>query len=574
MTTVTVSNSAGLIAALGHSQGGDTILLASGTYSSVSITNFHSNGVINIASANAATPAVISQLAINNSSGLKFSGVTLANSTYSNPSSSSASTPFQVFNSSNITFSGISVHGSLDGNADDDINGMLVQYSKNITIENSTFQQLRNAILESNNSDVNITNNNIHDIRTDGIDNSGTSNIIISGNNFSNFFPVGDAATGDHPDAIQFWTSGTTSSASNITIVDNTYVRGSGLAAQGIFVTDQVGLPYENVVISGNTIIGGQPNAIDLQNGINVNVSSNTVESYADISSSIKILYATGVTASNNMASSFGYTGVSFSGNLNNQIVGTVSAVSSLAAVVAAGPASISAVAESVNVAEFQTVVGNALSADAGAALYIADVGVGGNKQTTLPTAGASFTGTYGTLTVQQNGTFSYVETKQSLMVGQVYDDHFVLTVASASGGLKLTSLDVLVTGSPTGNGTTETIVGGALPETISTFGASSILWSGSGDDIFAFSNLSQGAPSASTQIKNFKAGDIIDLSAVDPNFHLVSRLDGHANELVVSQLGGNTWEIYGDTTGSGVANFEIHLTGVTTPLTASSFHL
>ena len=76
------------------------------------------------------------------------------------------------------------------------------------------------------------------------------------------------------------------------------------------------------------------------------------------------------------------------------------------------------------------------------------------------------------------------------------------------------------------------------------------------------------------TLIKSFKTGDVVDLSHLDPNFHIVSQFDGHAHELMVQQIGTGNWMVYGDTTGAGVANFEIHLTNVQSPLMAGNFHL
>jgi hypothetical protein len=69
-------------------------------------------------------------------------------------------------------------------------------------------------------------------------------------------------------------------------------------------------------------------------------------------------------------------------------------------------------------------------------------------------------------------------------------------------------------------------------------FGAGSVLTSGSGPDTFYFNGLSSSTPTNQTLIQNFKSGDIIDISRVDPFFHVVEHFTGHVNELVLSHVG------------------------------------
>jgi VCBS repeat-containing protein len=571
MATVTVNNSAGLMSALKSAHGGDTILLASGTYSAVSIYQFHPTSVVNIQSASATNQAVITALSVNQSSNLKFTNITFTTSLYNAPTSTQAPSPFSVNSSSNISFNKITAYDTL-ADPQQAVNGFLIKGSAIISVTNSTFHNFYNAITELNNTNVVISNNTFHDLRSDGIDNGGSSNVVISGNSFTNFDSVGPIlGAGDHPDCIQFWTSNTTTDASNIVVSNNTYVRGTGNWAQGIFITDQVGLGYNNVTVTGNTIIGAAGNAIEIMSGHNVNVSNNTVEGYADYANFIRLENDTGVTANNNTTPGFYLVNTSFISQLANQITGLVAPVS-LAAINVASP--ITAVAETASVTEHGVQNGSALKGDAGSALYLADVGIDPTHQKIVAAAGTTFTGTYGTLTVHSNGTYTYTETAAALTAGQVYDDHFTLTVANTSGGVATSTLDVVVTGSSVGDGGADTIYAGSGAETISGFGAKSALYSGTGPDTFVF-GANTSTPTAQTVIQNFKAGDVIDLAAIDPNFQIVSKLDHHANELVIlpTAIAGG-WEIYGDTTGSGTPDFQIHLINSSIAPTAANFHL
>ena len=236
-----------------------------------------------------------------------------------------------------------------------------------------------------------------------------------------------------------------------------------------------------------------------------------------------------------------------------------------------------SVVAEVGRVSEYgPSLTANALASDTGTGLYLADVGVGASAQQQVASGGSTFNGTYGTLTVNPNGSYTYVESKIPLTAGVTYDDHFTLTVAGAKGGAQVTTLDIIVSGAAIGDGNVDNLVAGSGAQTLSGFGAGSTLTSGSGADTFAFGSLASSTPTNQTVIQHFKAGDIIDLSAIDPSFQVVSKFDGHAHELVLAHLGTGNWEIYGDTTGSGTANFAVHLLGMSSTyvMSAADFHL
>lgn len=581
MTTFSVTNAAGLASAFNAAHGGDTISLAPGTYTA-RLYQYHASGAgtITITSQTAANPAVISALGINQGSGLKFTNLTFASTLYNAPTSTNAPSAWIVSNSQNITFDHINFHGTLDHNPQNDANGIRLQSNSNITITNSEFQQFYNAIADLDNNAINISNNNIHDIRNDGIDNGGSSNVLISSNTFTNFYPVGQVGgTGDHADAIQFWTSNTSSDAKNITVTNNTFVRGSGSWIQGVFITDQVGLHYDNVTVTGNAILGGEYNGITVENANGANVSNNLVEGYSDMVSWIRLGGDNGLTLNNNISNGIYQESASvFVSRVHDQTVGAVAPAASLAAAVLIfNQKPITTVAAVNTLSEFGKVSGSALAGDTGSGLSIIDVGVGTDTQQKLAASGSSFAGQYGTLTINANGSYTYAQTKQSgVVVGQTYDDHFALTIGGAGGTVASSTLDFVITPTGVGDGKADVISAGIGTETISNFGAGSVLYSGAGPDTFAFNGLSSSTPTTQSLIEQFKAGDVIDLSKVDPNFHVVSQFDGHAHELVLSHIGSGNWEVYGDTIGSSKANFAIHLMGLTSTysLTASDFHL
>ncbi len=292
----TVSSAAALNAALKTAQAGDTIKLTAGNYAGVVATGVTFGQDVTITSADPLHPATITDVKVAASSGLAFNNLTFQALT------TGADTPFKVNDSQDIHFDHLSVHGSLDNNPQNDFSAFLIRTSSDVSVTNSEFQQLHHAIEHLDDNGLNFSGNLFHDIRTDGIRGGGSSNVTVSNNVFRDFHPV----AGDHGDAIQFWTSNTTTSAHDITVTDNLFLRGSGGVAQGIFITDQVGnLPYLHVNISGNFIIGGMYNGIAVGDVHGLIIDHNVVAGFTDMNSWIRLEHVVGATVTNNSANQF-----------------------------------------------------------------------------------------------------------------------------------------------------------------------------------------------------------------------------------------------------------------------------
>ena len=291
MYTVIVNSTAGLLSALRSATAGETIALAPGTYRGVSISNARFSAPVRITSLDVTHPAVLVGLRVAGSSHLTFHHLTLSTQGLT------TAAPFQVGSSQNLAFTNLTVEGSTS--TWNTIEGLVVRWSSNITVSNSSFSYLWNGIQELDNSGVNISNNNFSNIRGDGIDNAGSQNVTIAGNSFTNFEPSGS----EHPDAIQFWTTNTTKSSENVVIENNVITRGTGKTIQGIFLGDSVGnLPFVNLKILNNTVTGEIYNAIAVGHASGVTVSGNKVTAYTDQQSWIWINHTSQLSLENNEA--------------------------------------------------------------------------------------------------------------------------------------------------------------------------------------------------------------------------------------------------------------------------------
>lgn len=277
-SAITITSASQLAAALKTAKGGEVFDLAPGNYGTLSIANRTFSSPITFRSANTSQPATFAQTSITGSKGVNFDGVEFANPLSSGQPSWTAAV--RISGSSTISFNNVAVHGSLDNNTANDGYGIHSRSSSNITVTNSNFTQLYRAVLVESNQNVNLTGNVVSNVRSEGFNFADAQNVTIVGNSFSNFHPI---LPGDHPDAIQFWTAGTTRASSNITISDNLIVGSAGGRMQGIFITSTVGvLPYKNVTITNNTLVGTMWHGITVMEASGVAITGNTVVTQQD----------------------------------------------------------------------------------------------------------------------------------------------------------------------------------------------------------------------------------------------------------------------------------------------------
>lgn len=289
----TVSSSYDLIKALNSAQAGDTIKLAAGTYDYTQVMWYNFSGQVTITSADANNKATIQGLNITGSTGLTFSNLDISVGERTGVAAN-------LTGSSNITFDGVSMH-SAAGNVMDG-NGVFIRGGSDITVKNSDIGYLEGGISHLNSERLNFSNNTIHNISNDGIRGGGSSYVTIDGNKFTNFF----SAQYDHNDAIQFWTANTDAPVHDLTITNNTFVRGAGNAVQGIFMqAGSAEMAWDKVTITGNALSGAAYHGITLDYVKNSVISDNLVQGYKDMQSWIEVRSSVNTTITDNDATSF-----------------------------------------------------------------------------------------------------------------------------------------------------------------------------------------------------------------------------------------------------------------------------
>ncbi len=285
-----VSNTASLLSALKVAHAGDTIHLAAGDYSYLTLTGVKFAGDVTITSADASKPVMIDGISVNNCSGLKFTNVDIDYTEKLNGS-------MQIMYSTNVTLDGVEMIGTTGGPG----NGLIIRGSDNVTVNNADVHDFTAGIGHQDSTHVTITNSQFHDLGMDGVRGGGSSWVTISGNTFTNFHKIAYA----HNDAIQFWTSGTTASVHDLVITNNTITQGSGDAVQGIFMNNEMGFTYEKVTITGNAIIGPGYHGITVEKANNITIEGNLIEGYKDLGGWIQLRNSSNVSLQHNVSTSW-----------------------------------------------------------------------------------------------------------------------------------------------------------------------------------------------------------------------------------------------------------------------------
>jgi hypothetical protein len=288
-----VTNAADLKRALQSGAAG-VIYLAPGDYADVVIRKLDAGGTLTIVSRDPKAMATMASLTITDSKAIVVRGVDVT--------VEPKTTAIRISNSTNVSLDGLTIHGISTPDVVGQGNGVLIRDSSEVSVVNSEFHNLANGLAHLDSDHLTFSRNQFHDLRIDAVRGGGSSNVTVRNNVFWNFF----RAPKDHPDAVQFWTTNTKASAHDITVSDNLIMRGEGAPMQGIFITDQSRgrLPYENVTVSGNAIIGTMYHGINVTNGNNVTIQGNIVSGYADMKSWIMVGSVNGGLVKDNQTSS------------------------------------------------------------------------------------------------------------------------------------------------------------------------------------------------------------------------------------------------------------------------------
>ncbi len=275
MATTNVSSASELKAALASAKGGDTILVKSGSYGWVNLDNVKFNDYVTIKSADGNGGAVFKHIGLYNTSHIRLDSLTVefgATPLHNLKAIEVRKTDhLQVVNSEIIGHAATKDWKELP-------RGIHVwDGSSDIELSDNHFHHLSRAVVIQGVNNVDINNNLVDKMHSDGFFFQNSRNLLIENNLLTDFNRTG----GVHADYIQF-DPGTSGASRDVVIRGNVMLKGNGNGdVQGIFggvrYLDVLKKGFANFLIEDNIYFDTGLNSIQLHTGENMTVRNNTV---------------------------------------------------------------------------------------------------------------------------------------------------------------------------------------------------------------------------------------------------------------------------------------------------------
>lgn len=272
--TVTVSNSDALWNAVKAAAPGDVVLVASGSYPVIKLDHFVKAEPGVTIKPKAGAKAVLAGVAMDGSQGLHLSGFEVA------ISDAKLQYGITIYGSERIRLDRLTVHRADGAKGEQGGVGAFIRKSSDVAVTSSEFYNLGVGVSFLDDSKVAVTHSRFHDLQTDGVDFAGVVDSAADGNSFTDFYPK----AGDHPDAIQFWSTKETPAGKNAIVTNNVIRRGRGgpVPMQGIFAENQ-----ENMTIRGNGLLCTMYNGISVSGTARALIEDNFVQGCTDMGTRI-----------------------------------------------------------------------------------------------------------------------------------------------------------------------------------------------------------------------------------------------------------------------------------------------
>lgn len=283
-----IGNRADLIQAIRAARGGERIVLAPGEYGTILLRAEPKAATpLTITSADPTRPATFTGADV-----VGARGLTLANLRFEYRFKSGDRVNFRPFSFRNVEALRIQdseFRGDVASNTNSAADGfgtgigLAVTDSRDVWIERSRFTRWHRGAVFSSVSGLNVLENHVTRLRSDGMNFVAVNNVVIARNHIHDFETV--LSTGDHPDMIQFWTTGTNKPTTNVVIRDNILDSGAGPWTQTIFMRNEEvdnrragqEMFYRNIEISNNLIRNAHLHGITVGETIGLRIANNTI---------------------------------------------------------------------------------------------------------------------------------------------------------------------------------------------------------------------------------------------------------------------------------------------------------
>ncbi len=289
---VEVSGGAALVAAIAAAKPGDVLLLNPGSYDQLALdgtkdSRLSFEKMITITAKDKSHPPVFGKIALRGVANITLSGLALRY--IYRPGDTVRGHGMSITDSTLVTLKDMDIEGDNARNTQSAADGfgfgiaISVLDSNHVRVDSNRIKTWHRGGVFANSHDLSITNNELQDLRSDGLDFAGVTDVEVSGNHLHGFRRSPDSK--DHPDMIQFWTRNTKLQTKNLMINGNFLDAGGGDWTQSIFMRNEEvdhgkagrEMYYENVTIQDNVIRNAQLHGITVGEVDGLTISHNTI---------------------------------------------------------------------------------------------------------------------------------------------------------------------------------------------------------------------------------------------------------------------------------------------------------
>lgn len=261
---------ADLIADLNAASPGDTIIVPAGDYGPVSL---RWNSFSPAVTLQFEQGAVIETMQLRDVTGVIFDNLTISAGIAADPKRNYA---VFVQRGGDLTFKDSHFSWAIDGDPSNDGPALVFDGVDGIRIENSHFSDMRDGVIIRSSSNVEIWGSHFTDLLKDGINLSGTDNVVIRENACTDFRII--PGFNAHPDCIQLQAGSRAIANTNVLIADNVMLIQDGEQAQGIFVKSKyANEPHRQITIENNLIRQSVTLGIYAENVEDLSIRNNDV---------------------------------------------------------------------------------------------------------------------------------------------------------------------------------------------------------------------------------------------------------------------------------------------------------
>jgi len=287
-----ITDAAGLAEALAAAIGGETIRLAPGDYGRLALDVRRSPQVdfprpVTLISADPANPAVFTEASLFGVGNLELDGLRF-DYTYT-PGDKIYRRPFDFRECRNLTIRNSVFDGDVPRGLSPDVDGLgyafglSVAKGQDVSILNNCIQGFYRGMVMGSGRNVLVAGNELVGLRMDGMNFVAMQDVRIEGNHIHGFRR--SKLKADHADMIQFWTNGSETPSTGITIRGNLLLAGDGNSTQSIFMRNDLvdrelagpEMFYRDILIEENVILNGHLHGITLGETKGATIRRNTL---------------------------------------------------------------------------------------------------------------------------------------------------------------------------------------------------------------------------------------------------------------------------------------------------------